>query len=149
MAKRRFLIAGSGGREGAFALALSNDSRVHAVMDHANPLIIRCVKNSGGSYMIGNASDPETVLEFAQKNHRMDYAFINSDQPLANGVVDRLLERGIKTIGATRAAARIEWDKVYSMDMMNRVCRRFTPFYVTDRFHEVQARMTFQAAFRN
>ena len=129
MAKRRFLIAGSGGREGAFALALSNDSRVHAVMDHANPLIIRCVKNSGGSYMIGNASDPETVLEFAQKNHRMDYAFINSDQPLANGVVDRLLERGIKTIGATRAAARIEWDKVYSMDMMNRVCRRFTPFY--------------------
>ena len=32
-------------------------------------------------------------------------------------------------MGGTRAAARIEWDKIYSMDMMARLCPENTPFY--------------------
>ena len=128
MDKRAFLIVGSGGRECAFAMSLMKDSRVHAVVDHENPLIVDCVARSGGSYSVGNASDPQTVLAFAQK-HAVDFAFVNSDASLANGVVDILLKHGFKAIGATRDAARIEWDKVYSMEMMQRTCPAFTPFY--------------------
>jgi len=128
MAPSRFLIAGGGGREAAFATRLAEDARLFAVIQHENPLIVDCVVRSGGQYEVGNADDPDTVLEFAKK-HAIDYAFINADQPLANGVVDALLAHGIKAIGGTREAARIEWDKAYSISMMQRLCPEFTPFY--------------------
>ena len=126
--KRKFLIVGSGGREGAFALRLMEDTRLYAVMEHENPLIADCVRRSGGEYAVGDPNDPAVVVDFA-KEHSIDYALVNADLPLANGVVDVLLENGLRTIGGTREAARIEWDKIYSIEMMRRVCPEFTPFY--------------------
>ena len=126
--KRKFLIVGSGGREGAFALRLMGDTRLYAVMEHENPLIADCVRRSGGEYAVGDPNDPAVVVDFA-KGHSIDYALVNADLPLANGVVDVLLENGLRAIGGTREAARIEWDKIYSIEMMRRVCPEFTPFY--------------------
>ena len=128
MAREKFLIVGSGGREGAFAMRLMEDARLYAVMGHENPLIADCVKRSGGQYMVGEQDDPATVLGFANE-HAMDYAFVNADRPLANGVVDALLYNGIKAVGGTREAARIEWDKAYALDLMRLVCPESTPFY--------------------
>ena len=128
MQDQKFLIVGSGGREGSFALNLMEDTRLYAVMGHENPLITDCVKRSGGKYLVGDADSPSVVLKFAEE-HRIDYAFVSSDRPLANGVVDVLLKNNFKAIGGTQEAARIEWDKIYSIEMMQRVCPGFTPFY--------------------
>ena len=125
---KRFLIAGSGGRESAFAYSLKKDTELYAVMDHANPTIIDCVNESGGKYLIGNASNPKEVAHFAGLHH-IDYAFVSADAPLANGVVDALLEKNIKAIGGTKAAARIEWDKIYSIEMVKALCPEHTPFF--------------------
>lgn len=134
----RFLIVGSGGREAVFGMRLAQDTELYAVMPHKNPQIADCVEQSGGKYLIGDAGDPQTVLDFA-KEHNIDYAFVNADQPLANGVVDTLLEGGVKTIGGTKEAARIEWDKVYSIEMMQRLCPEFTPRYkVVSNARELQ-----------
>lgn len=124
----RFLIVGSGGREAMFASRLAEDTQLYAVIGHENPLIIQCVKRSGGEYTVGNPSDPDVVVDFAQK-HKIDYAFVNADEPLACGIVDALLQGGIKAIGGTKDATRIEWDKVYSIEMMQSKCPQFTPFY--------------------
>jgi len=126
--KKKFLIVGSGGREGAFAMRLVQDTQVYAVMAHKNPLIIDCVIQSGGKYLICNADDPQTVLQFAKEND-IDYTFVSADRPLANGVIDILLENDFKAIGGTKDATRIEWDKIYSIEMMQKVCPEFTPFY--------------------
>ena len=57
---------------------------------------------------------------------------------MANGVVDLLLEHNFKAIGGTQEATRIEWDKVFSIEMMQRVCPEFTPFYkVISEFEEL------------
>ena len=128
MSQKKFLIVGSGGREGAFALRLIEDTQLFAVISHKNPLIIDCVEQSGGEYRLGDANNPNVVLDFA-KQHSIDYAFVSADQPLANGVVDLLLKHNFKAIGGTQEAARIEWDKVFSIEMMQRVCPEFTPFY--------------------
>ncbi len=128
MDRDKFLIVGGGGREAAFASRLAEDARVYAVMPHKNPGIASRVTASGGMYMIGDADNPGTVAGFADAN-RVDYAFVNADQPLANGVVDALLDGGIKAVGATREASRIEWDKAHSMRLMERLCPEFTPFY--------------------
>ena len=125
----KFLIVGSGAREASFALQLMKDTQLYGVIGHKNPLIVDCIRQSGGEYIVDDADDPDTVLEFA-KQHKVDYAFVNADQPLANGVVDVLLEHGIKAIGGTQAATRIEWDKVYAMEMMQKRCPEFTPFYI-------------------
>lgn len=126
--RKKFLIVGSGGRECAFALQLVHDTRLYAIVSHENPFIMDCVKMSGGEYAVGNVDDPHTVLDFARE-HDVEYAFVNSDQPLANGVVDILLKNNFKAIGGTQAATRIEWDKVHSIKTMSRVCPEHTPFY--------------------
>ncbi len=127
--RKKFLIVGSGGRESAFATRLAEDTVLYAVTGHENKTIVDCVNSTGGRYMIGNTSSPELIADFA-KRHQIDYAFVSADEPLANGVIDMLLENDIKAIGGTKEAARIEWDKVYSIKMMKRLCPEFTPFFM-------------------
>ena len=141
-------MVGGGGREASFALNLAGAAAkptgaaeiqsppggsrdaplVYAVMPHENPLIADCTRRSGGDYAIGNPSDPDTVLEYARL-HSVDYAFVNADEPLANGVVDALVREGFKAVGGTKSATRVEWDKVYAMEMMSRLCPEHTPLY--------------------
>ncbi|MDC9715189.1 MAG: phosphoribosylamine--glycine ligase [Gammaproteobacteria bacterium] len=128
MEKDNFLIVGSGGRECAFALRLFEDTVLHAFMSHENPTIIECVEKSGGSYIVGNVNDAQQVAKFASENN-IDYAFVSADDPLANGVVDAMLDKNIKAVGGTKAATKIEWDKIYSIDMMQKVCPEFNPYY--------------------
>ncbi|MBE8158803.1 MAG: hypothetical protein HAW59_05375 [Betaproteobacteria bacterium] len=123
-----FLVVGGGGRESAFALKLAEDAVVCAVVDHPNPAVISCVKRSGGDYLTASSQDPKTVLEFAQKN-KIDYVFVSADAPLANGVVDMLLKNNIKTIGGTKAASRIEWDKIFSINLVQKTSPAAAPFF--------------------
>ena len=129
MSKTKFLIVGAGGRESSFAVKLMEDSAVYAVIDHENPTIIDAAKQSGGAYLIGDSSNPDIVTQFALQQS-VDYVFVSSDNPLANGVVDELLKHSIKAIGGTKEATRIEWDKVYSIEMMQEICPQQTPFFI-------------------
>ena len=136
--KQKFLLVGGGGRESAFAQKLAEDVTVFAVMSHANPDIVTAVENTGGAYLIGDNNDVDVILKFAQQ-HAIDYAFVNADTPLANGAVDVLLEHGIKAVGGTQEATRIEWDKVFSIEMMQKVCPEFTPlFRVVERSADIE-----------
>lgn len=127
------MIVGSGGRENAFARALAKDAVVCAMMTHANPTIIAHVVATGGDYHVGDICAADAVVAFAKKSNS-DYVFVNADNPLASGVVDALLAAGIKAVGPTREGARIEWDKVYSMDLMHSLFPEYTPHYqcITD-----------------
>ena len=122
----RFLVVGSGGREAALASRLAEDSAVCAVLDHENPMITGLAERTGGSWTVGDTRNPTEVAGFAETED-VDYAFVSSDEPLAAGVVDGLLDSGIKAVGATRAAARIEWDKIWSAGVVSRVCPGMMP----------------------
>ena len=126
--KEKFLIVGSGGRESAFAQRLAEDTELYAVIGHNNPTIIEYVLASGGSYLVANPSDAQIVSAYAKK-HNIDYAFVSADEPLASGVIDALLKAKIKAVGGTKEATKIEWDKIYSIELVNKVCPEFTPFY--------------------
>lgn len=128
MRKKKIMLVGGGGREHAFAKRLCTDAVIYAIMGHANPGMIECVEKSGGAYHIDDANDPLRVLHVAQQ-YPLDYVFVSADTPLSKGVVDTLLAHHIPTVGGTKAATRIEWDKIYSIEMINNVCPEFTPFY--------------------
>lgn len=141
----KFLIVGSGGRESIFAQRLIEDSVLYAFMSHKNPTIVSCVEQSGGNWTVADINNPAAVAEFACQ-HNIDYAFVNADDPLANGVVDELLKNNIKAIGGTKAATRIEWDKIYAMKVMAETCPEWTPDHkiVANQDELVQAIHGFQ-----
>lgn len=140
-----FLLVGAGGREAAFALKLAQDSRVSAFVTHDNPTILRAVKRTGGMCQVGDVRDPEAVTRFALRT-KAEYAFVSADEPLAHGIVDSLTAAGLRTIGATRDAARIEWDKIFSMLLMRDIAPKATPRYEIIDNHDdiVDALETFE-----
>lgn len=122
------MIVGGGGRESVFADGLAEDCRLFAALPHENPSVVRGVRRSGGAFAVGNADDADFVVACARQ-WRPELVFVNADAPLANGVVDALRADGVCAIGATRAAARVEWDKVFAMRLMRELCPEMTPFY--------------------
>jgi phosphoribosylamine--glycine ligase len=59
------------------------------------------------------------VIWFA-KDVRADYAFIGPEAPLEAGLVDALEHEGVACVGPSRAAARLETDKGFCREMMER-----------------------------
>jgi len=132
------LVVGNGGRESSIAMKLAEESSVYAVMKHENPSIKGFVKKTGGTFVIGNPSDPHFVSRFAVEN-RIDLAFVSADDPLEAGIIDALLDEGIRAVGPTRAGAEIEWNKEYSMRLMGNIFPEFTPkFWVAKNFDEIR-----------
>ncbi|MHB1952528.1 MAG: phosphoribosylamine--glycine ligase [Sulfobacillus sp.] len=123
---KKVLLVGSGGRESALASKLAEDARVYAAMSHRNPTLAAYTEMTGGRYLIGNPSNGNLVARWATE-HGIDLAFVSADEPLAAGVVDHLTQAGIVSVGPTKEGARIEWDKEFAMDLMQRLFPEMTP----------------------
>ena len=125
----KVLVVGGGGREHAIAMTLSRNSDVelYAAMAQENPGIVRLCRK----FFNGKETDVPAVTRFAQQN-RIDYAVIGPEAPLEAGIVDSLERAGIPCVGPTRAAARLETDKAFCREMMERHgiagCPRFRVF---------------------
>lgn len=65
------------------------------------------------------ASDLDALCLLAQER-RIDLAVIGPEQPLAEGLADRLEACGVATFGPTSRAARIESSKAFAKDLMYR-----------------------------
>ncbi len=109
------LVIGGGGREHAIIKKLRENKQVKKI--YALP-------GNGG---IGEdaqcvpikATDVEGVLEFA-KSHKVDFAAVIPDDPLALGLADKLREMGIPAFGPTAQAAEIESSKVFAKNLMQK-----------------------------
>ncbi len=111
----KVLVIGSGGREHAIIKKIKENKTVEKI--YALP-------GNGGI-----AADAECVnigvmefskiCEFATEN-KIDFAVVAPDDPLAGGLVDCLLEVGIKSFGPNKAAAIIEGSKAFSKNLMKK-----------------------------
>ena len=108
------LIIGGGGREHAIIRALKKNPEAE--------LIYALPGNAGIGQMAEchpiAATDIEGIVEFA-KAHKIDFAVVAQDDPLALGCVDRLNELGIPCFGPDAKAAQIEASKIFSKKLMN------------------------------
>jgi phosphoribosylamine--glycine ligase len=109
------LVIGSGGREHALAWKISQ-----------SPLTARlfCAPGNPGIATVAgcvpiNASDLDQLLRFAQRE-KIDLTVVGPEQPLAEGIVDLFVREGLTVFGPTRAAAELEWSKVYAKNFMAR-----------------------------
>lgn len=134
----KILVVGGGGREHAIAAALGRNTttEICSVMTKKNPGIADLAKK----VHLCRETDVKTVVGFA-KQVGAEYAFIGPEAPLEAGIVDALGSAGIPCIGPTKAAARLETDKAFCREMMDRNHLDGCPLYRV--FHSVNEAVRF------
>jgi len=110
------LVIGSGGREHAILWALKRTSKV--------PLGLYCAPGNGGISQVAkclaiSVEDHSALIEFAQ-SREIDLTIVGPEGPLANGIVDEFERAGLKIVGPSRAASRLESSKSFAKDFMLR-----------------------------
>jgi phosphoribosylamine--glycine ligase len=112
----KVLVIGSGGREHALIWALKQTS--------ALPLELYCAPGNAGIAQLAEcvdlpASNHSALMDFVREQE-IDLTIVGPEAPLANGIVDDFQNNGLKIIGPSRAAARLESSKAFAKDFMRR-----------------------------
>ncbi len=111
----KVLIIGSGGREHAL---------VSKVAENSNVDVVYCAPGNGGTYRENkceniNITKMDELLAFAIKN-KIDITIVGSEEWLVQGIVDKFNEKGLKILGPSAKAARLEGSKAYSKEFMKK-----------------------------
>ncbi|MFC1930726.1 phosphoribosylamine--glycine ligase [Chloroflexota bacterium] len=64
-------------------------------------------------------TDIESLVKMAQEN-KVDFTVVGPEAPLAAGIVDRFLAKGMPIFGASRTATEIESSKVFAKELMQK-----------------------------
>ncbi len=109
-------MIGSGGREHALVWALKQTSQ--------RPLELFCAPGNAGIAEIAEsvaipATDVAALADFAQRE-QVDLAMVGPEAALAEGIVDEFERRGLRIVGPTKNAARLETSKAFAKTFMHR-----------------------------
>lgn len=102
------LLVGSGCREAALGRALAKSCELVTVARFRNPTL----NDLSSDLLVVNHLEPEDVLPIAARVEP-DFSVIGPEAPIAAGVTDALEENGYRVCGPSKAASRLEWDKVF------------------------------------
>jgi phosphoribosylamine---glycine ligase len=113
---RRILIIGGGGREHAIVWAIRNTATA--------PVEVFCTPGNAGIAQIARVAEVSvnnhlSLAEFVTKE-AIDLTFVGPEAPLVAGIVDLFTEKGLRIVGPTAAAARLEGSKIFAKDFMAR-----------------------------
>lgn len=105
-------------------LVIGSGAREHAIVDKLNKPEneIWAVPGNPGIFNIAKKTEItqfnfENVAQFCT-NQKIDLVVVGPEQPLADGIVDFLEDRGIKVFGPSKLASEIESSKAFAKEMM-------------------------------
>lgn len=112
----KVLVVGSGGREHALIWALKQNS--------AAPLRVYCAPGNAGIAQLAEcvnipANNHSALIDFALAQ-AIDLTIVGPEAPLAQGIVDEFETSGLRIVGPSRAAARLESSKAFAKEFMRR-----------------------------
>ena len=110
------LVIGAGGREHALVSKL-----------HQSPLIEKLYAIPGNDAMTHLAevhteiaeTDHEAILQFVQQHH-IEWVIIGPEQPLIDGLSNKLRDNDVKVFGPNKEAAQIEGSKSFAKRLMEK-----------------------------
>ena len=108
----RVLLVGGGGREHALAWKLAQSPSVETLIAAPGNAGIADVAECRAV----DSADVAGLVELAEKES-VDLVVVGPEAPLVEGLVDRLLERGIAAFGPTAEGALIEGSKVWAKEL--------------------------------
>ncbi len=107
----KVLVIGSGGRDHCIAWKFAQSPRVKKLFvapGNAGMVdVAQCVPARG----------LDEWLDFA-KNEKIDLTFVGPENPLSSGIVDLFEKEGLKIVGPTRDASKLEWSKCYTKELL-------------------------------
>ena len=111
----KVLVVGSGGREHAICYAFAKSPRVTKLY---------CADGNAGISEIAEIVpikpvDVTGLADFAASNS-IDITFVGGELPLSLGIADTFTARGLKIVGASQSASRLESSKSFAKDFMQR-----------------------------
>src|SRR5690349_12275821 len=111
----KIMVIGSGGREHAICHAFAQSSKVTRLF---------CAPGNAGIAQIAecvpiSAEDVAALMDFAM-NENVDLTFVGGEGPLSLGIVNEFEKKGLRIVGASRDAARLESSKAFAKDFMSR-----------------------------
>ena len=111
MSTARILVVGNGGREHALAWRLTHEG--HEVLAAPG----REGYGDDARRLDVDASDPAALVERARAE-RVDLVVVGPEQPLCEGLADRLRDAGLATVGPGAAGAELEGSKAVAKRFM-------------------------------
>jgi phosphoribosylamine---glycine ligase len=127
--QKNLLIIGSGGREHALGWKLHQSDCISE--------IFYCPGNGGTEKNIQiDYSDFDKIMKFADQNNCE--TIVGPESPLAKGIVDEFMNRGLRIFGPSRAAAKLESSKAFSKHFMEREGIRTAPFAVFSSYRDAK-----------
>lgn len=111
----KVLVIGSGGREHTLVWKLSLSPRVEKIY---------CAPGNPGIAKLAECISLDVnaipaLYRFAQ-DHHIDLTVVGPEAPLANGIVDYFMARGLKIFGPSQLAAEIEGSKAFAKALMQK-----------------------------
>ena len=112
----KVLVIGAGGREHVLAHKLNQSSMVDKV--HVIPGN-DAMKNIATVHTDIDEANHEKIVDFA-KTQNVSWVIIGPEQPLTEGLTDKLQTENIKVFGPNQAAAQIEGSKLFAKQLMEK-----------------------------
>ncbi|XP_078040995.1 trifunctional purine biosynthetic protein adenosine-3 Gart isoform X2 [Augochlora pura] len=111
------LVIGAGGREHAIVWKLSLSPQVNKI--YVSPGNVGMTSIEKVSLVKLNVKSNEEVSKWS-KDNKVNLVVVGPEEYLANGLADELKKVGIHCFGPEKAAAKIEADKYWAKDFMDR-----------------------------
>ena len=112
----KIAILGNGGREHAITFSISKSKKVKKIF---------CIPGNAGTSEIAeniqlDINNFQEIYSFLKKN-TIDLVVVGPEQPLVDGIVDFLENKGIKVFGPDKISSQLEGSKIFTKNL----CKKF------------------------
>ncbi len=117
----KVLVYGSGGRDHCLADCYGDSQHVDKVyLTPGNPGVLYTPKGKRGLIEVVDLTDYGKVADFCRE-HEVDLVDVGSENPLEEGLIDVLTERGIRAIGPRKEYVKLESDRAFTDDLLRKI----------------------------